>query len=174
MDTISLNVLNKGPCLNADLHSLLLKFRVHRIVLTADIETAFLQITIDEKHRDYLRFLWYRNLQEESIIKYRFTRVIFGVTSSQFLLNGTVQTHANKYENIDSEFARKVKKNFYVTWTILIVVHNIQKKVLNFIKRSKVDFQEQVSISESGVLMIRNCVTESAITCSKLTVETLE
>ena len=50
----------------------------------------------------------------ESIIKYQFTRVIFGVSPSQFLLNGIVQTHANKYENIDPEFARKVKKHFYV------------------------------------------------------------
>ena len=109
-----LNVLYKGPCLNADLYSLLLKFRVHPIVLTADIEKAYLQININEEHRDYLRFLWYRNLQEESIIRYRFTRVIFGVVSSQLPLNGTVQTHAKKYENIDPDFAKKVKKHFYV------------------------------------------------------------
>ena len=89
--------MNKGPCLNADLYSLLLKFRVHPIVLTADIDKAYLQIKIDEEHRDYLRFLLCRNLREEGIIKYIFTRVIFGVTSSQFLLNGTVETHANKY-----------------------------------------------------------------------------
>ena len=95
-DTMSLNVLCKGPCLNADLYSLFLKFRVHPIVLTANIEKAYLQININEEHRDYLRFSWYRNLKEEIIIRYRFTRVIFGVTSSQFLLNGTVQTHAKK------------------------------------------------------------------------------
>ena len=49
-----------------------------------------------------------------NIVRYRFTRVVFGLTSSQFLLNGTVQTHAKKYEKIDPEFARKVKKHFYV------------------------------------------------------------
>ena len=95
------------------LYSLLLNIRVQPIVLTADIKKAYLQISIDEDQGD-LRFLWYQNLQEESIIKYRFTRVIHGVTSSQFLFCGTVQTHANKYENIDREFARKVKKHFYV------------------------------------------------------------
>ena len=115
-DTMPLNdLLYKGPCLNADLYSLLLNFRVHPIVLTADIEKVYLQIKINEEHRDYLRFLWHRNLQEESIIRYRFTRVIFGVTSSKFLLNGTVQTHAKKYENIDPEFA-KLKSIFL--WTI--------------------------------------------------------
>ena len=59
-DTMSLNdVLYKGTCLNADLCSLLLKFRVHPIALTADIEKAHLQININEEYRDYLRFLWY-------------------------------------------------------------------------------------------------------------------
>ena len=87
-DTMSLNdALCKGPCLNADLCSLLLKFRVHPVVLIGDIEKAYLQININEEHRDYLRFLWDRNLKEE---RCRFTRVIFDVTSSQFLLNGTV------------------------------------------------------------------------------------
>ena len=37
-DTMLLNdVLYKGPCLNADLYSLLLKFRVHPIALTATL-----------------------------------------------------------------------------------------------------------------------------------------
>ena len=148
-----LNVLYKGLCLNADLYSLLLKFRVHPIVLTADIEKAYLQININEEHRDYLRFLWYRNLKEESIIRYRFTRVIFGVTSSQFLLNGTVQTHAKNVKISILNSLGKLKSIFM--WKILIVV---QKKVWNFIKRSKVDFQKEVSVSGSGMPMTQNSV----------------
>ena len=153
-DTISLNdVLHKGPSLNAKLYSLLLKFRVHPIVLTANIEKAYLQININEEHRDYLRFLWYRNLKEESIIRYRFTRVIFGVTSSQFLLNGTVQTHAKNVKISILNSLGKLKSIFM--WKILIVV---QKKVWNFIKRSKVDFQKEVSVSGSGMPMTQNSV----------------
>ena len=156
-DSMSLNdVLYKGPCLNADLYSFLLKFRVHPIVLTADIEKAFLQINIKEEHRDYLRFLWYGNLKEESIIRYRFTRVIFVVTSSQFLLNGTVQTHAKNMKISILNSLGKLKRIFM--WTILIVVQKVQKKVLNFIKRSKADFQKQVSILGIGGPMTQNCV----------------
>ena len=76
--------------------------------------------------------MWYSDLSEEIISKYRFTRVIFGVTSSQFLLNGIVQEHGSKYEKIDPEFARKVKNHFYV---ILILVYTAQKKVLTFIRK---------------------------------------
>ena len=156
-DTMSLNdVLYKGPCLNADLYSLLLKFRVHPIVLTADIEKAYLQININEEHRDYLRFLWYQNLQEESIIIYRFTGVIFGVVSSQFLLNGTVQTHAKKHENINPEFARKVKKYFYED--DLNSDAQSTKEGFEFYKKVKSRLQKQVSIPESGAPMTQNCV----------------
>ena len=92
----------------------MLKFRIYHIAITADIEKAYLQISINKEHRDFLRFLWYGDLSEEIISKYIFTRVIFGVTSSQFLLNGIVQSHGIKYEKIDPEFARKVKNHFYV------------------------------------------------------------
>ena len=43
-------------------------------------------------------------------------------------------------------------------WKILIVLHKVQKKVLNFIKMSKVDFQKEVSVSGSGVPMTQNSV----------------
>ena len=63
-----------------------------------------------------MRFLWFDDIfaDEPIIQKYRFCRVIFGVTSSQFLLNATIRAHAQKYENVDPEFARKVRKHFYV------------------------------------------------------------
>ena len=125
------------------LRFVLLNIRVHPIVLTADFKKACLQTSIDEDQGDYLRFLWYQNLQEESIIKYSFTRVVNSVMSSQFVLNGTVQTHSNKYEKTDPEFARKVKKSIFM-WKILIVVYKAQKKVLNFNKKSKEDLQKQV------------------------------
>ena len=54
----------------------------------------------------------YKNNPE--IVKYRFTRVIFGSSPSQFLLNGTVKTHVEKYEKIDPEFVSKVLRQFYV------------------------------------------------------------
>ena len=60
---------------------------------------------INEEHRNFLRSLWYRDLSEEIISMYRFTRVIFDVTFSQFLWNGTAQTHGSKYEKVDPEFA---------------------------------------------------------------------
>ena len=68
--TSSLNeVLYKGPCLNADLYSLLLKFRIYPIAVTSDKEKVYFQISINEEHRDFLRFLWYSDLSEETLSK---------------------------------------------------------------------------------------------------------
>ena len=115
--SVSLNdVLYKGPCLNSDLFRLLIKFRSYRFGLVADIEKAYLQINVAEKHRDLLRFLYYDDIYkpEPNIIPFRFKRVIFGATCSQFLLNGTIHKHAEKYQNIDPDFCKKIKEDFYV------------------------------------------------------------
>ena len=51
---------------------------------------------------------------EKLVCKYRFTRVIFGATCSQYLSNATVNKHIQKYANIDIDFAKKVPGKFYV------------------------------------------------------------
>ena len=84
--------------------------------------------------------MWYSNLSEEIISKYRFTRVIFGVTSSQILLNGIVQAHGSRYEKIDPEFARKVKNYFYVD-DLNTGVYSTEE-VFDFYKKNKVRFWE--------------------------------
>ena len=48
--------LHVGPSLNPLLLDILLRFRVHEVAVTADIEEAFLNIKIDPEHRDFLRF----------------------------------------------------------------------------------------------------------------------
>ena len=50
--------LHVGPSLNPLLLDSLLRFRVHEVAVTTDIEKAFLNIEIDPGHRDFLRFLW--------------------------------------------------------------------------------------------------------------------
>ena len=96
---------SEGPSLNQCLHTgpkfhqriadLLLRFRVYPVAVVADIEKAFLMIQVAEEDRDVLRFLWVKDLTTEppEIIELRFARVIFGVSSSPFLLNATIKYH---------------------------------------------------------------------------------
>lgn len=50
--------LHTGPKFDQKILDILLRFRSHRVALTADIEKAFLMISVTEKDRDVLRFLW--------------------------------------------------------------------------------------------------------------------
>ena len=65
----------------------LIRFRAHTVVLTADIEKAFLNVAIAPEHRDYLRFLWIDDILEDDpqLLVMRFGKVVFGVSSSPFL-----------------------------------------------------------------------------------------
>ena len=84
--------LYKGPQLTPLVFDILLRFRAQVIALTADIEKAFHQISVDNDDRDYLRFLWLDNIfsDQPTMTRNRFAWVIFGVTSSPFCLNSTI------------------------------------------------------------------------------------
>jgi len=63
VDGPSLNdCLYKGPQLTPLIFDILLRFRTYFIALTADIEKAFLQISISPQHRDFVRFLWFEDV----------------------------------------------------------------------------------------------------------------
>ena len=88
--------LYTGPKFNQKIPDILLRFRTHRVALTADIEKAFFN---DLKDRDVLRFLWVENVSQEQpkLLVLRFMRVVFGVSSSPFLLNTTIKHHVESF-----------------------------------------------------------------------------
>ena len=107
--------LHTGPPLTPDILDILIRFRVQPIALIADIEKAFLMIAVKKEDRDVLRFLWVDdvNSAEPKIVEYRFARVVFGVTSSPFLLNATLLKHITSYER-DPEFVNQMLRLLYV------------------------------------------------------------
>ena len=84
--------------------------------MISDIQQAFHKIKIDESHRDVLRFLWYDNIlnDDPNIIAYRFARLLFGLTSSPFILNSTINLHINKFENLSPEKGEQFIRDLYV------------------------------------------------------------
>ena len=72
-------------------------------------------INVAAVDRDVLRFLWVDNVnKDDDMIIYRFTRVVFGVTASPFLLNGTIKHHIERYSKEDPEFVQKFLSGIYV------------------------------------------------------------
>jgi hypothetical protein len=108
--------LYTGPKFAQSIFEILLRFRLQRVALAGDIEKAFLMISIHEKDRDSLRFLWVSDPKDESssVITLRFTRVVFGVSSSPFLLNATVNHHIETFRESDPSFTDKFLSSIYV------------------------------------------------------------
>jgi hypothetical protein len=103
---VSLNdVIEPGPNLLPNLIEILLRFRRWRFALSADIQKAFLQISLDPADRDVHRFIWNDRV-------YRFRRVTFGVNASPFLLNATIRHHVSSC--VDSLVKRELSENLYV------------------------------------------------------------
>ena len=93
--------------------SIIIRFRTHAIGFSTDIETAFLHVRLDEHDIDYTRFLWLTDPSnpESSFQVYRFKVVLFGSTSSPFMINATLHSHL---DNNDSSVSRDMKENVYV------------------------------------------------------------
>ncbi|GFU63497.1 integrase catalytic domain-containing protein [Trichonephila clavipes] len=76
-------------------------FRLNTIAITADIERAFLQISLRDEDRDAVRFLFpdIRSNQTDpyKFQVYRFKRVMFGINVSPFLLSATIKHHIENY-----------------------------------------------------------------------------
>ena len=81
----SLNdILHAGPVVQNDLFSILLRFRMHKYVFTADIEKMYRQVWINPNDQFHQLIIW-RNNQSEKIKYFRLKTVTYGTTSAPFL-----------------------------------------------------------------------------------------
>ena len=88
--------------------------RFNPIALSGDLQKAFLQVRIRESDRDAMRFHWRRS--KDSPLEYlRFTRALFGLAPSPFLLGGGIEAHLNTWEEKEQEVATNSAKSFM--WT---------------------------------------------------------
>ena len=66
---------------------------------------------------------------------YRFCRVVFGVNSSPFLLNETLQHHLDRFRAEEPEFVTKHKESFYVD--DLVSVDTTTEKAFMLYRKAK-------------------------------------
>ena len=93
------------------------------------------------EHREFLRFTWFDDAFKSlpKLISLRFTRVLFGLTCSPFLLNGTIKSHLHKYtqftdikkfvEKLIKRIVLKISSTFFDPLGIIIPI-TILAKVL--------------------------------------------
>ena len=118
--SLSLNdSLETGPMLQNLLWDILVRNRFKPISLCADIQKSFLQIRIRESEQDTLRFRWLRDIRKERIEILRFTRLVFGLNQSPFVLEATLREHLSKYESICPGIENEIMTSMYADDLIL-------------------------------------------------------
>ena len=105
--------LYPGPPLQNKLWDILVRQRAYPIAVTADIQKAFLQIRIRECERDALRFHW-RKSEHGKLELLRFTRALFGLAPSPFLLGGVIEAHLDAWEEREPEIVAEHRRSLYV------------------------------------------------------------
>ncbi|KAK3719160.1 hypothetical protein QZH41_005637 [Actinostola sp. cb2023] len=106
--------LNPGPPLQNQLWNVLVRARFHPVAITGDIKQAFLQVRIREEDRDALRFHWLKDLDTKTVETLRFTRALFGLAPSPFLLGGVLKHHLEMCKSLYPEIVGEIERSLYV------------------------------------------------------------
>ena len=100
--------MHTSPPLQLLLWDIIIRARMSTNILLADLQKAFVQITIKEEDRDAFRFLFNINGKEEHL---RFTRVPFRAEASPFMLGATLQHHFNEQPPELEDTVQALKEN---------------------------------------------------------------
>lgn len=93
--------LHPGVPSTQDLGGIIMRFRLFEQVASADIEKAFLNITISAQDRPYVKWLWLSDPTDPQspLQEFQFRSVLFGATCSPFLLNAVIKVHLDSWSN---------------------------------------------------------------------------
>ncbi|XP_011859356.1 PREDICTED: uncharacterized protein LOC105556853 [Vollenhovia emeryi] len=111
---ISLNdTLLTGPIIQKDLFTIITKFRMHRWVLTADIEKMFRQISMHREDIKYQRILWRRN-QDEAVKVFQLNTLTYGTGPASFLAVRVLKQLAHDEQERFPLASKVLQNDFYV------------------------------------------------------------
>ncbi|XP_068907161.1 uncharacterized protein [Tenebrio molitor] len=110
----SLNdTLYSGPKLLQDIVKVLLKFRLHRVVFTADIRQMYRQILISPKDRNFQRIIW-RSSPDDALEEYVLNTVTYGISSAPFLAIRTLLQLADDKQGRFPGAAENIRTDVYM------------------------------------------------------------
>ncbi|XP_040175623.1 uncharacterized protein LOC120908545 [Anopheles arabiensis] len=102
-----------GPTIQDDLMSILLRFRMSKFALVADIEKMYRQINIASIDRPLQRILW-RNSPTEPIRTFQLNTVTYGTSCAPYLATKTLQVLSQVGASNHPEAATILGRDFYM------------------------------------------------------------
>ncbi|XP_049276082.1 uncharacterized protein LOC125760265 [Rhipicephalus sanguineus] len=110
------NVLLTVPNFTNSLIGVLIRFRKEQVAVMADIQQMYYNFLVREDHRDFLRFLWFKNNDvSEDIVECRMKGHVFGNSPSPAVAMYGLRRTAREGSRVFGEKAAKfVENDFYV------------------------------------------------------------
>ena len=113
--SLNKNVL-QGPDLTCKLLGVLLRFREYQVAIMGDVEAMYHQVRVSQRHRNALRFLWWKDDQiGGDLVTYHMNVHLFGgVWSPSCATFALRRTAEDNKELFKQEVVDTVSSNFYV------------------------------------------------------------
>ncbi|XP_055705739.1 uncharacterized protein LOC129803279 [Phlebotomus papatasi] len=163
---ISLNdVIKVGPVVQPELIEILWRFRRFPIALSCDIVKMYLQVQLNEDHRDLQRFLW-RTSPSEPIMDYRFKTLCFGNAASPYLATKTLIKLAEDEGESYPRVAEVLRNNFYVDDCLLSVettkeAIEVKKDLISLLGKAQMKLSKWQSNSPTVLQTLQEGNTEA-------------
>lgn len=107
------NLQYVGPNLQQDLFQILIRFRQHKFLISADIAKMFRQILINPSQR-CLQRIWWRDKPTNELEVFELTTVTYGTTSAPYLAVRCLVQLANEIEKTKPNIARIIRQDFHM------------------------------------------------------------
>ncbi|KAL0883544.1 hypothetical protein ABMA27_015698 [Loxostege sticticalis] len=105
------DIQHVGPVVQDDLFSILLRYRQHSFVVSADVEKMYRQILVDDKQRHLQLILW-RDEPTDTIKIFQLNTVTYGTASAPFLSTRCLLQLSKECE--DTHISQLIREDFYV------------------------------------------------------------
>lgn len=139
-----------GPVLQDTLFELLLRFRMHQYVLTADLQMMYRQIFVREQDRDLQRILW-RSNSDMNIQTYQLNTLTYGTSSAPFLAVRCLEELAIQEGNRYPKAARALQHDFYID-DLITGTHTLEEACS--LQRKLMELLESGGFFANGEVMI--------------------
>ncbi|XP_030755482.1 uncharacterized protein LOC115881899 [Sitophilus oryzae] len=111
---LSLNdALMTGPTIQQDLFSIILRFRKHQYVITADCAKMYRQVNVHDNQRHLQSILWRKNA-DEPLKAYTLNTVTYGTSCAPFLAVRCLHQLALENQKRNPKISNVIKEDFYV------------------------------------------------------------
>lgn len=102
-----------GPQLQQELRHILMRWRAHRICITADLIKMYRMVRVADEDTDYQRLLW-RTSPHEPIKHFKLLRLTFGTACAPYLAVKSLQSLANEEQCNYPTAAQITKTDYYM------------------------------------------------------------